>query len=105
MAIRERVLEEPFGTGTVYRVDGAELGPVRYRLRAVQELHDERAGGTAERVEGLRRVDGHLNGDHLDALLTDGEGELRLQDGRRLKILVRDLCGSDAVIRGSGWFY
>jgi hypothetical protein len=105
MAIHEKVLEEPFGTGMVSRADGAELGPVRYRLRAVLELHDVRAGGRAERVEGLRRVDGHLAGDHLDQLVTDGEGELRLQDGRRLKILVRDLCGSDAVIRGSGWFY
>ena len=89
MMSRLKHLEDLIGTGPIQLKDGEPVGEAAYELSIYQEVHD--AG--AEEVDGLRRIEGHVDG--LDNFgLMGKELTLQLEDRRFFDFFIANRDGT-----------
>ena len=91
-------MESPTGTGAVY-IGEEPLGSVSYNLAIQQEMI-----GPGNRVGGLLSIRGRISGDRqllLKLSMNPNSVILKLEDGRRLNIIV----DSNGSLTADGGFY
>src|SRR5688500_2650242 len=98
MSARTRVIASLSGAGSLLR-DGRAFAEVGYRLRVHQEIQPAEASTAPDKVGGPLRVEGKVRaretGRNLELLggLVGETVTLRLRDGGRIDLLVRNGAG------------
>jgi hypothetical protein len=103
MSARSRVIASLSGTGSLLR-DGRALAEVGYRLYVHQDLQPAEASIAPDKVGGRLGVEGRIRaretGRNLDLLggLAGETVTLRLQDGGRIDLFVRNGAGEVTAV-------